>query len=53
MKHISKDQKGDLFIEISIKIPTHPTKKERELYRKIADERKIEVAEEGFLDKIF
>ncbi len=53
VKHISKDQKGDLFITINIKIPTHPSKKERELYHEIAKEKKIEVADEGFLSKIF
>lgn len=53
VKHISKDQKGDLFITINIKIPTHLTKKERELYTEIAKERKIELADEGFLSKIF
>lgn len=45
VKHVSKDQKGDLFITISIKIPTHPSKKERELYHEIAREKKIEVAD--------
>lgn len=53
VKHISKDQKGDLFITVNIKIPTHPSKRERELYHEIAHERKIEVADEGFLSKIF
>lgn len=52
-KHISKDHKGDLFITVAVKIPTHPTKKERELYHKIAEERKLEVADGGFLSKIF
>jgi DnaJ-class molecular chaperone len=53
VKHISKDQKGDLFITIKIKIPTHPSKKERELYSEIAREKKIDVADEGFLSKLF
>lgn len=53
VKHISKDQKGDLFITVNIKIPTHPSKKERELYHEIAREKKIEVADEGILSKIF
>lgn len=53
VKHISKDQKGDLFITIHVRIPTHPSKKERELYHEIAREKKIEVADEGFLNKIF
>ncbi|NDK19534.1 J domain-containing protein [Candidatus Gracilibacteria bacterium] len=53
MKHISKDQKGDLFITVNIKIPTHPSKKEREFYHEIAREKKIEVADDGFLNKIF
>lgn len=53
VKHISKDQKGDLFIAINIKIPTHLNKKERELYQEIAREKKIEVADDGFLSKIF
>ncbi len=41
VKHISRDQKGDLFITISIKIPTNPSRKERELYKQIANEKKI------------
>lgn len=53
VKYISKDQKGDLFITVNIKIPTHLTKKERELYHEIANEKKIEVAEDGFLSKLF
>ena len=53
VKHISKDQKGDLFITIQIKIPTHPTKKERELYHEIAREKDIQVTDEGFLSKLF
>lgn len=53
VKHISRDQKWDLFIAINIKIPTNPTKKERELYKNIAKEKKIEVADDGFLNKIF
>jgi len=53
VKHISKDQKGDLFVTVHIKIPTHLSKKERELYHEIANEKKIEVAEDGILSKIF
>ncbi|MDD2916658.1 MAG: DnaJ C-terminal domain-containing protein, partial [Candidatus Gracilibacteria bacterium] len=53
VKHISKDQKGDLFITVNVKIPTHLSKKERELYQEIARERKMEVADDGFLSKLF
>jgi molecular chaperone DnaJ len=53
VKHISKDQKGDLFITIHIKIPTQLSKKERDLYQEIAQYKKIEVTDGGFLSKLF
>lgn len=53
VKHVSKDTKGDLYVNIHVKIPTRPTKKERELYRAIAKEKKIQVADEGILSKLF
>ncbi|MDD2907987.1 MAG: J domain-containing protein [Candidatus Gracilibacteria bacterium] len=53
VKHIDSDRKGDLFIEIKIKIPKKLGKKERELYEEIAKEKKIDVNKGGVFEKIF
>ncbi len=34
-------------------MPTHLSKRERELYHEIAQEKKIEVSDDGFLSKLF
>ncbi len=36
--HIGYDRRGDLFVEISVKIPAKLSKKERELYESLAKE---------------
>lgn len=43
VKDVSYDQKGDLLVNISIKIPKKLGKKERELYTQIAKEKKLNV----------
>lgn len=43
VKHVNDDKKWDLYLEISIKIPKKLTKTERDLYEKIASEKKINV----------
>ena len=43
VKDVSYDQKGDLLIEISIKIPKKLSKKERDCYWEIAKEKKLNV----------
>jgi molecular chaperone DnaJ len=43
VKYINKDSKGDLYIQINIKIPKKLSKKEKELYEKIAEEKQIDV----------
>ncbi|MFK7779916.1 MAG: DnaJ C-terminal domain-containing protein [Candidatus Gracilibacteria bacterium] len=53
VKHIDSDSKGDLFIDIKIKIPKKLSKKERSLYEEIAAEKKINVNNGGVFKKIF
>ncbi len=43
VKDVSYDEKGDLLINISLKIPKKLWKKERELYTEIAKEKKLNV----------
>jgi molecular chaperone DnaJ len=53
VKHIDSESKWDLFIEIHIKIPKKLGKKERELYEKVAEEKKIDVNKWWVFKKIF
>ena len=53
VKHIDSDNKWDLFINVSIKIPKKLGKKERELYEEIAKEKKINVNKSWVFEKIF
>jgi molecular chaperone DnaJ len=53
VKHIDKDKKWDLFIEVNIKIPKKLSKREKELYEEIAKEKKIDVNKGGVFWKIF
>lgn len=54
VKHVSRDQKGDLFVEVQIRIPTKISSKERELYEQIAREKKLDVADhKGIFGKLF
>lgn len=53
VKHINKDAKWDLFINIEIKIPKKLSKEEKSLYEKIAIERKLDVWGKGIFDKLF
>jgi molecular chaperone DnaJ len=53
VKHIDSDNKWDLYIEISLKIPKKLGKKERELYEEIAKEKKINVNKSWVFKKIF
>ncbi|MCK9272422.1 DnaJ domain-containing protein [Candidatus Gracilibacteria bacterium] len=52
VKDVGRDIKGDLFIKVKIKIPTNPTKKEKELYEQIAEIKGIET-NKGIFGKIF
>lgn len=53
VKHIHNDEHGDLFINITIKIPKKLSKPERSLYEEIAKEKKINVNKNGIFEKIF
>jgi molecular chaperone DnaJ len=53
VKHIDSEAKGDLFIDIDIKIPKKLSKKERELYELIAKEKKINVNKSWVFEKLF
>lgn len=53
VKHIDSESKWDLFIEIHIKIPKKLGKKERDLYEKVAEEKKIDVNKGWVFKKIF
>ncbi|MDP2090797.1 MAG: DnaJ C-terminal domain-containing protein [Candidatus Gracilibacteria bacterium] len=53
VKHIDSDSKGDLFINLSLKIPKKLSKTERENYEKIAKEKKLNVNKGGVFEKIF
>jgi molecular chaperone DnaJ len=50
---LQRERRGDLFVEIAVKIPEKLSKKERELYAKIAEEAKIEPRSGGILSKLF
>ena len=54
VKNVSRDIKWDLFLHVIIKVPTHLSKKERELYEEIAKEKWIEHADhKGLFGKMF
>ncbi len=54
VKHIDKDTKWDLLIHISVPIPKKLGKKERELYEKIAKEKKLNVLSKKWIfEKLF
>jgi len=53
VKHINSDKKWDLIINTQIKIPKKLSKKERELYEAVADEKKIDVNKWWVFKKIF
>lgn len=53
VKHIDRDSKWDLFINIEIIIPKKLSSKEKDLYEQIAKERKLDVWWKGIFDKLF
>lgn len=54
VKHVSRDQKGDLYIHIQVRIPKSLSKSEREAYEAIASEKKLDVADhKGIFGKLF
>ncbi|PZM86604.1 molecular chaperone DnaJ [Candidatus Gracilibacteria bacterium] len=53
VKYIDSDKKGDLLLEVYIKIPKKLGKKERGLFEEIAKERGLEVNSAGFFEKFF
>lgn len=54
VKNVSRDSKWDLFLHITIRINSHLSKKERELYEEIAKEKWIDFADhKGFFGKMF
>lgn len=53
VKYIDRDKKWSLYLEVKIKIPKKLSKRERELYEEIAEEKGIEVNKWGVLGKIF
>ncbi len=54
VKDVSYDEKGDLHINISIKVPKKLGKKERDLYGEIAKEKKINVnSKKGVFESLF
>ncbi|EKE27776.1 MAG: chaperone protein DnaJ [uncultured bacterium (gcode 4)] len=54
VKNVSKDVKWDLFLHVIIKVPTHLSKRERELYEEIAKEKWIDFADNKWIfGKIF
>ncbi|HRI35745.1 MAG TPA: DnaJ C-terminal domain-containing protein [bacterium] len=50
---LSKSRRGDLFVEIAVRIPEKISKKERELYESLAAEAKIEHRSGSLFSKIF
>lgn len=50
---LQRERRGDLFVEIAVRIPEKISKKERELYAKLAEEAKIEPRSGGLLSKLF
>ncbi|NDK07820.1 molecular chaperone DnaJ [Candidatus Gracilibacteria bacterium] len=53
VKHVEKDSKGDLFVNLDIKIPKKLAKDERELYEQIATAKNLKVGGKGIFDKLF
>ncbi|MDD4151831.1 MAG: molecular chaperone DnaJ, partial [Candidatus Gracilibacteria bacterium] len=54
VKHIDKDRKGDLFININIIITNKLNSKEREKYEEIAKDKKINfLNKKGIFEQIF
>lgn len=53
VKHIDSDSKWDLLISLLIKIPKKLSKNEKELYEKIANEKKINVNKSWVFEKLF
>jgi len=54
VKHIDRDQKGDLLIHVHITIPKKLGKKERELYEAVAQEKKLNVnSKKWVFEKMF
>ncbi len=54
VKYIDRDKKGDLVINILIKIPKKLSVKEKELYLEIAKEKKVDVNnKKGIFEKMF
>lgn len=53
VKYVDNDRKGDLFINLDIKIPKKPSKKEKELYEAIAIEKKLDIWGKNIFDKLF
>ncbi len=54
VKDVSYDEKGDLMVKISIKIPKKLSKKERDFYWQIAKEKKLNVNNhKGIFESIF
>lgn len=53
VKYINKDAKGDLFINLNIKIPKKLWKKEKELFEEIAKEKNLKVWWKWLFDKLF
>jgi DnaJ-class molecular chaperone len=47
VKFIDKDDKGDLIVTVDILIPKKLSKKEKELYEKIAVEKGMEIGKNG------
>lgn len=50
---LQRERRGDLFVEIAVRIPEKLSKKERELYVSLAKEAKIEPRSGGILSKLF
>lgn len=54
VKHVQRDNKGDLHLHISIEIPKKLGKRERELFEEIAKEKKINVnSKKWVFEKLF
>ena len=53
VKHIDSDSKWDLLLDIQIRIPKKISKKERELYEQLANEKKLNVNKWWVFEKIF
>lgn len=53
VKHVEKDSKWDLFVNLDIKIPKKLAKEEKELYEQIANTKNLKVWWKGIFDKLF